>query len=95
MFTLSLWDAHIWKGPHVQNSCLSTGYPPDAGSVRWVFKLLHPLQLGISLSSVSTTMEAIGDITASAEVSRLKVTGDDFDSRIQGGVLVSVTFISR
>ncbi|KAG8219063.1 permease family-domain-containing protein [Butyriboletus roseoflavus] len=36
---------------------------------------------------VSTTMEAIGDITASAEVSRLKVTGDDFDSRIQGGVL--------
>ena len=40
-------------------------------------------------------MEAIGDITASAEVSRLKVTGDDFDSRIQGGVLVSVTFISR
>ncbi|KAN0096979.1 Permease family domain containing protein [Tylopilus felleus] len=36
---------------------------------------------------VSTTMEAIGDITASAEVSRLEVTGDDFDSRIQGGVL--------
>lgn len=33
-------------------------------------------------------MEAIGDITASAEVSRLKVTGDDFGSRIQGGVLV-------
>ncbi|KAG9317878.1 permease family-domain-containing protein [Chiua virens] len=36
---------------------------------------------------VSTTMEAIGDVTASAEVSRLEVTGDDFDSRIQGGVL--------
>ncbi|KAI9569266.1 permease family-domain-containing protein [Boletus coccyginus] len=36
---------------------------------------------------VSLAMEAIGDITASAEVSRLEVTGDDFDSRIQGGVL--------
>jgi hypothetical protein len=33
-------------------------------------------------------MEAIGDITASAEVSRLPVDGEDFDSRIQGGVLV-------
>lgn len=38
-------------------------------------------------------MEAIGDITASAEVSRLEVTGDDFDSRIQGGVLVRTSFI--
>ena len=33
-------------------------------------------------------MEAIGDITASAEVSRLRVEGEEFDSRIQGGVLV-------
>jgi xanthine/uracil permease len=36
-------------------------------------------------------MEAIGDITASAEVSRVEVEGPEFDSRIQGGVLVSVT----
>ncbi|KAG1758209.1 xanthine uracil permease [Suillus occidentalis] len=36
---------------------------------------------------VSVAMEAIGDITASAEVSRLPVEGEDFDSRIQGGVL--------
>lgn len=34
-------------------------------------------------------MEAIGDITASAEVSRVSVVGEEFDSRIQGGVLVS------
>lgn len=34
-------------------------------------------------------MEAIGDITASAEVSRQEVVGLEFDSRIQGGVLVS------
>lgn len=47
----------------------------------------------LTLSLVSTTMEAIGDITASAEVSRLKVTGDDFDSRIQGGVLVNISYI--
>ncbi|OAX30768.1 hypothetical protein K503DRAFT_870886 [Rhizopogon vinicolor AM-OR11-026] len=32
-------------------------------------------------------MEAIGDITASAEVSRLRVEGEEFDSRIQGGIL--------
>jgi len=35
-------------------------------------------------------MEAIGDITASAEASRLKVDGEEFDSRIQGGVLVGI-----
>ena len=33
-------------------------------------------------------MEAIGDITASAEVSRVEVVGPEFDSRIQGGILV-------
>lgn len=32
-------------------------------------------------------MEAIGDITASAEVSRVDVRGLEFDSRVQGGVL--------
>jgi len=32
-------------------------------------------------------MEAMGDITASAEVSRVDVRGVEFDSRIQGGIL--------
>ncbi|ESK95626.1 purine permease [Moniliophthora roreri MCA 2997] len=36
---------------------------------------------------ISLAMEAIGDITASAEVSRQAVDGPEFDSRIQGGVL--------
>ncbi|KAI1796265.1 Xanthine/uracil permease [Ganoderma leucocontextum] len=36
---------------------------------------------------ISLAMEAIGDITASAEVSRVAVVGEEFDSRIQGGVL--------
>lgn len=31
--------------------------------------------------------EAIGDITATCEVSKLDVEGDTFDSRIQGGIL--------
>lgn len=39
-------------------------------------------------NAVSLAMEAIGDITASAEVSRVPVDGEEFDSRIQGGVLV-------
>jgi uric acid-xanthine permease len=37
---------------------------------------------------ISLAMEAIGDITASAEVSRVAVDGPEFDTRIQGGVLV-------
>lgn len=40
--------------------------------------------------SVSLAMEAMGDITASAEVSRVAVEGEEFESRIQGGVLVSI-----
>lgn len=33
------------------------------------------------------TMEAIGDVTATCDVSKLQVDGPMFDSRIQGGVL--------
>jgi hypothetical protein len=33
-------------------------------------------------------MEAIGDITASAEVSRVDVHGHEFETRLQGGILV-------
>lgn len=40
-------------------------------------------------------MEAIGDITASAEVSRVAVEGPEFDTRIQGGVLVRTIKCSR
>jgi len=36
---------------------------------------------------ISLAMEAIGDITASAEVSRVEVQGPEFETRIQGGVL--------
>jgi xanthine/uracil permease len=36
---------------------------------------------------IALALEAIGDITASSEVSRVEVDGPEFDSRIQGGVL--------
>ena len=38
-------------------------------------------------SYIVLAMEAIGDITATCDVSRLQVDGELFDSRIQGGVL--------
>ncbi|RPD67033.1 Xanthine/uracil permease [Lentinus tigrinus ALCF2SS1-6] len=57
----------------------------------WVhtFKLrvYPPAILPVLAVYVALAMEAIGDITASAEVSRLPVVGQEFDSRIQGGLL--------
>ncbi|KAG2128539.1 Xanthine/uracil/vitamin C permease, partial [Suillus bovinus] len=35
----------------------------------------------------SVAMKAIGNVTTSAEVSRIPVEGKDFNSRIQGGIL--------
>ena len=45
--------------------------------------------------AVSLATEAIGDITASAEVSQLPVRGEEFDTRIQGGILVSDPGLTR
>ncbi|KAG7098704.1 hypothetical protein E1B28_000617 [Marasmius oreades] len=57
----------------------------------WVhsFKIrVHPPAILPMLAVYSSlAMEAIGDITASAEVSRQAVDGLEFDSRIQGGIL--------
>lgn len=70
-------------------------YPPAILPMLAVYgthNFLSPLQsMFIERHTVSLAMEAIGDITASAEVSRLDVDGVEFDSRIQGGVLVSPT----
>ncbi|KAI9663035.1 MAG: hypothetical protein M1821_008083 [Bathelium mastoideum] len=46
-----------------------------------------PLVLPLLAVYLVCAMEAIGDITATSDVSRLPVEGDLFDSRIQGGVL--------
>jgi len=46
-----------------------------------------PLILPILAVYLILMMEAIGDITATCDVSRLQVEGKIFDSRIQGGIL--------
>lgn len=62
-----------------------------AVSFIWVhtFKLsvYGPIVLPLLAVYMVLAMEAIGDITATCDVSRLEVDGDLFDSRIQGGVL--------
>lgn len=62
-----------------------------AVSFIWVntFKLsvYGPIVLPLLAVYMVLAMEAIGDITATCEVSRLEVDGELFDSRIQGGVL--------
>ena len=61
------------------------------GSFIWVktFKLslYGPLVLPIMVVFIICACEAIGDITATCDVSRLEVEGPLFESRIQGGVL--------
>jgi uric acid-xanthine permease len=49
--------------------------------------LYGPIVLPLLAVYIVLAMEAIGDITATCDVSRLQVDGDLFDSRIQGGVL--------
>merc|ERR1712230_132557 len=46
-----------------------------------------PMILPLMAVYLILMMEAIGDITATCDVSRLQVEGKLFDSRIQGGVL--------
>lgn len=61
------------------------------GSFIWVhtfrLSLYGPIVLPLLAVYIVLAMEAIGDITATCEVSRLQVDGPLFDSRIQGGVL--------
>ncbi|GHJ88344.1 hypothetical protein NliqN6_4746 [Naganishia liquefaciens] len=54
---------------------------------RFPLKLYAPSILPAMAVYIALALEAIGDITASSEVSRLSVDGPEFDSRIQGGVL--------
>src|SRR5690606_28433245 len=46
-----------------------------------------PLVLPLLAVYIILACEAIGDITATCDVSRIEVEGDVFNSRIQGGVL--------
>lgn len=76
----------------------ATGYFDDSGikaapaaSFIWVetfhLSLYGPMVLPFLAVFLVLMMEAIGDITASCDVSRLEVEGRIFESRIQGGVL--------
>lgn len=76
----------------------ATGYFSDAGitaapvaNFLWVetfpLSLYGPIVLPFLAVYLVLMMEAIGDITASCDVSRLEVEGRTFNSRIQGGVL--------
>lgn len=62
-----------------------------AASFIWVntFKLTvyGPLVLPVMAVFIICACEAIGDITATCDVSRLEVEGRTYESRIQGGVL--------
>ena len=76
----------------------ATGYFSSAGikaapavSFIWVktfpLSVYGPIVLPLLAVYIVLMMEAIGDITATCDVSRLEVQGKTFDSRIQGGVL--------
>ncbi|KAJ9313462.1 hypothetical protein DTO271D3_6325 [Paecilomyces variotii] len=62
-----------------------------AASFIWVhtfpLKIYPPLILPLLAVYLVLMMEAIGDVTATCDVSRLDVEGEMFDSRIRGGVL--------
>lgn len=75
-----------------------TGYFDPSGinaapavSFIWVktfpLSVYGPIVLPLLAVYIVLMMEAIGDITATCDVSRLEVEGMTFDSRIQGGVL--------
>lgn len=76
----------------------ATGYFSSTGinaapavSFIWVktfpLSVYGPIVLPLLAVYIVLMMEAIGDITATCDVSRLEVEGKLFDSRIQGGVL--------
>ncbi len=69
----------------------STITEAPAVSFIWVYtfklQVYGPLVLPLLAIFIICACEAIGDITATCDVSRLDVEGELFDSRIQGGIL--------
>ncbi|EKX43833.1 hypothetical protein GUITHDRAFT_110286 [Guillardia theta CCMP2712] len=57
----------------------------------WVYtfplSVYAPAFIPLLICYIITTVETIGDITASAEASRVETEGEVFDSRVQGGLL--------
>lgn len=64
-----------------------------SGQFLWVktysLKLYGPSVLPLLAVYVVQIMESIGDITATGDVSRLEIEGEEFESRVQGGLMAS------
>jgi len=73
---------------YIDSSSITTA---PAITFLWVhtfrIRVYGPAILPMLAVYISLAMEAIGDIAASADASRVAVSGLEFDSRIQGGVL--------
>lgn len=71
-------------------SAQSIDVAPDITFI-WVhtfkLKVYGPLVLPLMAIYIVSMMEAIGDITATSDVSFLEVSGEKYESRIQGGIL--------
>jgi hypothetical protein len=83
------------QGSYFQDQSIRSSNSPDVGRLRWGLPTQVPFFHPDHCITVSLAMEAIGDITASAEVSRLPVQGEEFDTRIQGGILVRTLIPTR
>ena len=91
----------VYLGAHVQTQPLRSDCPSSTSCIRTYCahnpvvlqatqesnQSRHRVDHKLTLGQIVLAMEAIGDITATCDVSRLQVDGPLFDSRIQGGVL--------
>ena len=63
------------------------------GQFNWIrtfpLKLYGPIVLPLLAIYLAAVIESIGDITATADVSRLPIVGEEFESRLRGGLLAS------
>jgi uracil-xanthine permease len=87
---LGLVVGMIVAGPtgYVDGSSITTAKPITfLWTTTFPLKLYGPAVLPLLAVYVSLMMEAIGDTTATSEVSRVPVEGLEFDSRLQGAVL--------
>lgn len=83
MITLNKVRANILCTPGIDAA--------PVASFIWVhtfpLSIYGPIVLPLLAVYIVLTMETIGDVTATCDVSKLQVDGPMFDSRIQGGVL--------
>lgn len=54
---------------------------------RFKIRFFGPILIPVLLGYLVSTIESVGDITASCEISRVETEGPVFESRVQGGLL--------